>query len=297
MKNLNNKGNISIVACLLFTILLGFAAYVIDIGLIYAEKIRISNAIDAAALAATLELPKDEVKAKKVAAEYLQKNNVDPNQTTMVVSEDKKKIHIQGTKNVKHYFAQMIGIKSSNVKSRTKAIIAPAKSVEGSVRPLAVQMFNFSYGDPVTLKEGAGDGYNGNYGAVSLGGSGASVFRANALYGYKGTVSVGDSIFTEPGDMAGATNDIKRYISAETSSFDNFPRESIRLWTLPLVDSLEVNGQKSVTVVGFATFFVEDVINKSGKLEVNGRFVKYVLNAKVDETLRDTGAYGAKLSK
>lgn len=297
MKNLNNKGNISIVACLLFTILLGFTAYVIDIGLIYAEKIRMSNAIDAAALAATLELPKDEVKAKKVAAEYLQKNNVDPNQTTMVVSEDKKKIHIQGTKNVKHYFAQMIGIKNSNIKSRTKAIIAPAKSVEGSVRPLAVELFSFTYGDLVTLKEGAGDAYNGNYGAVSLGGSGASVFRANALYGFHGKVSVGDDILTEPGNMAGATSDIVRYISSETSTFDNFQRDSIRLWTLPLVDSLAVNGQKSVTVVGFATFFVEDVVNRSGKLEVNGRFVKYVLNAEVGETLIDTGAYGAKLSK
>ncbi len=297
MKILSNKGNVSIILCLLITVLLAICAYVIDIGMLYVEKAKLSNAIDSAALAATLELPKDDTKAKAVAVDYLQKNNVDPNQTMISIGSDHKSIQIEGAKNVRHLFAPIIGIKSNNVMARTKAIIAPVKSVKGGIRPFAVEEFDFSYGDLVTLKEGAGEGYHGNYGVVSLGGSGSTVFRSNALYGYSGTLSVGDYINTEPGNMAGTCNDIKNYINSEYSNFDNFPRDSIRLWTIPLVDSLILDGRDSVLVVGFATFYVENVANKSGKLEINGRFVRFVLRSPVDINLSDTGAYGAKLSK
>ena len=38
MKKLDDKGNVAIILCLVITALLGFAAYVIDIGMIYVEK-------------------------------------------------------------------------------------------------------------------------------------------------------------------------------------------------------------------------------------------------------------------
>lgn len=297
MKKLDDKGNVAIILCLLITVLFAFTAYVVDIGMIYKEKIKLSNAIDAAALAATLELPNDDIKAKAVAVEYLKKNNVDPNQTTIAISADHKSIQIEGIKNVKHLFAQIIGISSSNVEAKTKAMVAPAKSVKGGIRPFAVEAYDFPYGDLVTIKEGAGDGYHGNYGAVALGGEGANVFRGNSLYGYSGTISVGDYVDTEPGNMAGACTEIKNYINSEQSTFDNFPRDSIRLWTIPLVDSLAEDGRKSVLVVGFAMFYVEDVVNKSGKIEITGRFIRFVLNAPTDTSLNDTGVYGTKLSK
>jgi len=297
MKKLDNKGNVAIILCLVITGLMGFAAYVIDVGMVYAEKEKLTNAIDSAALAAILELPSDDIKAKAVAVDYLQKNNVDPNQTTIVIGTDHKSIQIEGIKNVKHLFAPIIGINSSNVNAKTKAVLAPAKSVNSGIRPFAVEVYDFPYGELVTIKEGAGDGYHGNYGAVALGGQGANVFRGNALYGYSGTISVGDYIDTEPGNIAGVTNDLKNYINSENSTFNNFPRDSIRLWTIPLVDSLAVDGRKSVLVVGFAAFYVENVTQNSGKIQIQGRFIKYVLNSPVDVNLNDTGAYGAKLSR
>ena len=77
MKKLDDKGNVAIILCLLITVLFAFTAYVVDVGIVYKEKIKLSNAIDAAALAAVLELPSGDIKAKTVAVEYLQKNNVD----------------------------------------------------------------------------------------------------------------------------------------------------------------------------------------------------------------------------
>jgi hypothetical protein len=54
--------------------------------------------------------------------------------------------------------------------------------------------------------------------------------------------------------MAGVSNAIKNYISSEINTFPNYTRDSIRLWTIPLVDSLELNGRNTVSVVGFAQF-------------------------------------------
>jgi len=270
---------------------------VLDIGLVYLEKVKLSNAIDSAVLAASLELPTDTTKARNVAVEYLQKNNVDPSKVSITISGDNKSMQMQGIKTVNHLFAPIIGINNSNINASTKAIIAPIKSIKGGIRPFAVEAFPFSYGDVVMLKEGAGDGYHGNYGEVSLGGTGANVFKSNALYGYSGLISVGDRIYTETGNMAGAANAIKNYINSEYSSFNNFERNSIRLWTVPLVDSLTVDGRKDVLVVGFGEFYVEEIVKDTGKIEIQGRFIRYVANGEVDMTLSDTGAYGAKLVK
>ena len=297
MRKLDNKGNVAIILCLVFTVLLGFTAYVVDIGLIYIEKTKLSNAIDSALLAASLELPTSSTKAKTVAIEYLQKNDTDPSKVSIVIGADNKSIQMSGVKNVNHFFAPIIGIDSSDVTTSAKVIIAPVKSARGGIRPFAVEKFNFSYGDAVTLKEGAGDGYHGNYGAVALGGTGANVFKSNSLYGYSGIITVGDRIDTETGNMAGASNEIKNYIESEYSNFSDFNRNSIRLWTIPLVDSLLVDGRKDVLVVGFGEFYVEDITKGSGKLEIHGRFIRYVTNGEVDMTISDTGAYGSKLVK
>ena len=49
MKKLDDKGNVAIILCLLITVLFAFTAYVVDVGMVYKEKIKLSNAIDAAA--------------------------------------------------------------------------------------------------------------------------------------------------------------------------------------------------------------------------------------------------------
>lgn len=297
MKRLDNRGNAAILLCLAVTALFGFAALGIDMGLAYSEKIHLSNALDASALAASLELPNGDGKAVETAKEYLQENNVDPKDAVITIGPDHKSVEIQKGKNVQFFFAPIIGIYNGNVTAKSKAVIGPAHKAADGIRPLAVEAFDFSYGDTVTLKRGAGDGYHGNYGPVALGGSGSSVFKMNALYGYEGTISVGDYIDTEPGNMSGAAHAIEEYINSEESSFDDFPRGSIRLWTLPLVDTLVLNGRDQVQVTGFGEFYVEGADNKGGDLEIIGRFIRYVTGSSIDMNLKDTGTYGAKLSK
>jgi hypothetical protein len=297
VKGLDEKGNVAVILCLAFTVLLGFTAFVIDIGLVYAERVKLSNALDAAVLAAAQELPNNRIRAKEVAEEYLLKNQVDIAEVVINISGDNKSIEIQGQRVVKHLFAPILGINNSTVEVENKGIIAPIKVVKGGIKPFAVEYFPYNYGDPIILKQGAGSGYHGNYGPVALGGSGASIFRLNALFGYEGTLSVGDYIDTETGNMVGATNDIKNYINSEQSSFENFEKNSIRVWTIPLVDTLQVDGRKSVLIIGFGEFFVDGVRNGGGSMEITGRFVRYVTKGEVDTELQDNGAYGVKLVK
>jgi hypothetical protein len=297
MKRLDNKGNAAIILCIAIVVLLGFTAYVIDIGLLYAERTKLSNAVDAAALAAVLELPASSSKAEAVAKEYLIKNDVNPDYTIIDVSSDNRSIEIRGTNNVKHFFAPVIGIDNSDVSARAKAIIGPAKSVKGGIRPFAVKKSNYTPGDLITLKEGAGAGEHGNYKVVALGGNGSPVYKDNAINGYSGIIKLGDWIDTEPGNMVGATKDISDYINSEDSEFNDFSRDSKRIWTLPLIDILEVAGREQVQVVGFAQFYVEEVVKNAGKTEITGRFIEYVVNGEIDPTLEDTGVYGAKLSR
>lgn len=297
MKKMDNRGSIPILVCLIITGLLAFTAYVIDVGMVYIERIKMSNAIDAAALAAVIELPNGDYKAKSVAQDYLQKNNVNPKMVAITISSDHKSIEIIAVKDVYHKFASVIGINSSEVSVKSEATIDSIKSINSGIRPFAIEADKFSYGDLVTLKEGAGNGYHGNYGAVALGGFGSNVFRGNALYGYNGTISIGDYIDTEPGNMAGACNEIKNFINSEHSTFNNYPSGSMRLWILPLVDSLVENGRKQVLVVGFAEFYVEEVNKSAGKIEIEGRFIKYILSSDKDNTLNSIGLYKARLSK
>ncbi len=297
MKSLNNKGNASILLCLLAAGLMGVTAFAVDIGIVYVEKAKLLHGMDAAVLAGALELPTSETKAKDIASLYLNKNNIGADQVALQVGVDKKTITAEGSTAVKHFFAPLIGIEESTVKGSTKAIIGPAKSLSEGIRPFAVQMFDFTYGDLIVLKENAGDGIAGNYWSVALGGRGSSIYRDNALYGYQGKITVGDYIDTETGNMAGTANAIKRYIQSESSSFNEFKRDSIRLWTLPLVEAFVVSGRSEIKVVGFAKFYVEDILDKAGKIEIRGRFVRFVGPAEIDMNLKDTGVYGVKLSK
>lgn len=292
---LDNKGSAAVLLCFVITGLLGFTALVVDVGSAYSERTKLSNALDSAALAASLEIHNGEEKVKMVALEYLKKNNVDPEEVQIITSSNS--IEIKGLRNVEHFFAPIIGIDDSNVTADTKAIIGPVGAVRGGVRPFAVEIFDYVYGDQIILKADAGSGYKGNYKAIALGGTGANNFKENALFGFTKTLSVGDWIPTETGNMAGATNDIKNYINSEVSSFDDFERDTIRLWTIPLVNTMEVNGRGEIQVVGFGQFYVEDVHNKGGKVEITGRFIRYVTNGIIDMDAPDTGTYAVKLSK
>ena len=291
----DEKGNVTILVSVVFLALMGVMALVIDMGVVFAEKVELTNAIDAALLAGAQELPGDKTEARAVMETYLVENGIALDDVQITIASDGLSAEIDSTIMVPHYFAQMIGIETSEVSGNGKVVLGPASSAKGGIRPFGVEKYNFQYGDEVALKVGGGDGYHGNYGALALGGSGACVLLNNALYGYDGELNVGDTVLTEPGNMAGMVNSLSYYINNIDESFDDYSRNSDRVWTVPIFDSIEVNGRTAVEVVGFAQFFVESAYKIQGKAEIHGRFIEYVTNGDIDPTLESTGVYGMKL--
>jgi Flp pilus assembly protein TadG len=68
------EGQVLVLAALFMTVLLGFAAFVIDFGGMASTKRQLQNAADAAALAGVASLPDDEDAAAAAAYEYAEKN-------------------------------------------------------------------------------------------------------------------------------------------------------------------------------------------------------------------------------
>jgi hypothetical protein len=294
-KVFNRRGSVNVIIVLIFSLLIGVAAIVTDVGLSYYEVETLQHSLDLATLAGALELPKDPTEAENQVLNYMNMNFPEVKYLSILITNSNKEIEVYGSVTVEYKFSRIMGIKEKTFSRRAKVILAPLVSSFSGIRPLVIESQTLEFGDEVILKEGAFESSNGNFGAVALGGNGATIFRDNILYGYKGTITVGDHIPTEPGNMSSVINPLKNYLKDDKSTFDNFERTSKRLWVVPVIDSFDVSGRDHVEVVGFAQFFIGDIGKQSGQTKITGRFVKYVNSGEIDVNAVDNGVYGSKL--
>lgn len=291
----SEKGNVTILVSILMVSLMLLMALTIDVGIVYAEKAKLSKAIDAAILAGGVELPNKKEEAESIMQEYLLLNGVSLDQVQIFISEDGLSAEIIAVKEVDHYFAKIAGFDSSAINESSKIILGNASSVSSGLKPYAITKFDFQYGDIVVLKEGAGDAYHGNYGAISLGGTGVPALLDNSINGYDHEISIGDYVYTEPGNMASIYTPLKNYIDSTNEIFPNYSRNSDRVWTVPVFDTLEVDGRDAIPVVGFGQIFIEGIQKNGGDVEIVARFIEYVINGEIDNSVESTGLFAIKL--
>ena len=293
------NGNSLVILSAAMVVLFSAAALVVDLGLGFFEKTRLQNAADAAALAGAQDLSVDTDKAVQTARWYISKNGYDPDSADIQISEDGSSIRVTLEKKINYTFARIIGFTEQVATVHSEAVSASVTGMTG-VRPLVIEDIPFVFGNEYVLKEGAGDGYSGNYGAIALGGTGARTYEENLRYGYGGMLYVGDVVSTEPGNMSNVTrravNDLIAACNHSPScTYLNFNRDCPRVIFIPVVDSLQVNGRDEATVVGFASFFLEGTRNSGGHTEVIGRFVRTVASGEIEVGQRDYGIRGVKL--
>lgn len=133
-------------------------------------------------------------------------------------------------------------------------------------------------GEPITLKVGAGEATDGNFGPLSLApfaappvageavpqcspqSNGASVYEENIVYGACQTVHIGDVLSTETGDMVGPT------VHALETRFANYTNGDPQLAVVPVVqaEGEGEHGKSEVTVEGFAAVLLEDYTPENG---------------------------------
>lgn len=141
MRHEQDKGYITVILALLLTVLLGCCALVVDLGIVYVKQAKLQNAVDASALAASMELP-NTTSALAAANQYIQLNGYTPLNITVSFSDGNNTISIIGSSTVDYYFAKIWGLNN-------KTLNASASAVKGNI-PAALTYALFST-NPLTL--------------------------------------------------------------------------------------------------------------------------------------------------
>lgn len=295
----DKKGNSSIILLFMITVIIGLMTLTVDAGLLYLTKGKLQNTVDSVALAAISVYDEGQERMLEEAEKYSNLNGVPSTELNIDISENCRRVTVTIEKSVTTYFAKVFSIASADVEAKAVAITGPVSGVKG-IRPFGIAEQEFIYGESYTLKEGGGGGTTGNYGAVALGGNGATNYRDKLINGYNShPIKIGDVIETEPGNMNSATFDgIDAILDYDTNvhgeDLSLIEQNCPRLIVIPIIDYFDT-GRTTVNVVGFASFFLEDVVRVNGKTEIKGKFIKRVTEGTIDETGEGYGLFGTKL--
>lgn len=290
----NQRGQALVLFALSLTCLMGFSAIVVDVGSLYLTRTQLANMADAAALAGVKELPGSSSRAVSVAQQYATINGKAGDTVAASVGSGAASLTVTVSRNVNFMVAPILGFANQTVQATATAAVSSAGSATGVV-PFGVEKQTFVYGQTYTLKQGGGGGYCGNYGGLALGGNGASVYKSNIENGYSGTLSVGDWVYTETGNIVGPTDQgvATRVSQDPNSTYDTVQVGSPRLIIVPVIDSLAVNGKKPVLIDGFASFF----LNGSSSGVVTGVFMETYSNNVAAGSGANYGLYNVKLTQ
>lgn len=299
----SEDGVVMVIAALMLVVLLGATALAIDTGRIYLTRTRLQKAADAAALAGAQQLIMTEnpVLAEDAGEQYIDANLRSPYQASLTSDPASGQFSVTLSQDVNFLFAPVLGYRKKTVSVNAAAGASTIVRVRNVV-PFGVLEQEFQYGRQYILKYGAGSdsgSFHGNYCALALGGNGANVYRNNIKYGYQGEIAVGDLVTTEPGNMAGPTDDGVSYRKSLCTNGCNYATQieanCPRVVIAPVVDTLP-NGRGQTTVKGFAAFFLEETQSGSkGQKDVVGRFLRWAATGQTDENGENYGVYSVRL--
>lgn len=119
-KFIDESGQSMVLIAVIMSILIGFGALAVDVGMMNNEKGKLQNALDATSLAAAQELP-DKSSALSVANEYIQLNGYEPSDITIDFSDTDNIIMVEGYKKIPLGFASILGIHDTNIQAKASA--------------------------------------------------------------------------------------------------------------------------------------------------------------------------------
>jgi Flp pilus assembly protein TadG len=287
-----------VLLALLLPVLLGAMALGTDIAIFYFQWGNLQRAADAAALAGASKLPLDPDGAKTVARNYAGRNGIAAGEVSSVtVAADNRSITVVLTRNVPYYFGAVLGLSQSPVSARGTAGLVPTGGVTGAMPIGLDSRTTYTFGQQVMLMQGDVNSRwgPGNWGALALGGGGASNFASNVSDGYPGEINLGDLLTTETGKMTGQVRGSfsDRISSAAVidpgGTFTNHALDNPRVVTVPIVNFAGVSGNSQVPVTGFAEVWLQSI---DAQLNLTVIFIQQITpGGKPNPGGPDTGAY------
>ncbi len=114
------EGAVAVFMAVAMVMLLGFAAFAVDIGLYNVKKAQLQTACDAAALAAIYKMP-DRTQATSTAKSYVDKNGFPQDKTTVSFSSDNTRVTVNVKLDEKTHFATVLGVKKLKLEGKATA--------------------------------------------------------------------------------------------------------------------------------------------------------------------------------
>jgi len=287
----DRRGISLVLTAMLLVALIGAVGLSVDMGRLYLARQFLVNSCDAAALAGGMELP-EQGEATVKAEECANANGQGPNRVSeyTVSFPAADKIRCDGRMTVPLTFARILGFNQTNVSAYAVVLkTGPVGSIWDQVVPWGIPEVNYVQGQSITLKlsskSPAYDG-GGNFYPLALdrslgeGGSGGDVYREDVMYGFDGTVEVGDVTDTEPGNMVGPTRQAVEYrfdLAAANPEWADDDCSHVdygnpRVVVVPIITPLG-SGRTEVTILGFGAWYITGVHGG----EVTGCFIDWTI--------------------
>jgi Flp pilus assembly protein TadG len=298
-RNRPKRGQILVMLTILIPVLLGVVAMGVDITVFYWTWSRMQSAADAAVLAGAASLPDSPSLAIAAATAYAKANGMVASEiSTPVVAGNDLSISITLTRVVPYYFGRVLGLINSPVVTKASANLLTSGSASGAL-PIGLSIqTTYSFGQSITLHQG-GVG-PGNWDGLALGCTGGACYSNNLANGYAGTITVGDTLTSEPGQKTGPTSSgIAARVSAGQSAdpggtWSDHTLNDPRVGIVPVVDWLGCNGRCQVPVKGFAAVW----ITGANGSDINAVFIGAIATGAVpSQTGANFGTYQAVLTQ
>lgn len=268
------RGGLLVIVAGAMTALLGMAALVVDVGIALAQRTKMQMAADAAAMGAVRQVKMSESHARLEGITVAKLNGYNIKGTHINVDRNEKKVTVAWKEPTGLVLAPLFKILSVDVGVKsTAALVAIQPRVR--VAPFIVARGRINLGSTTKLKYGPGESTHGNFGAVSIDGTGANVYRQTIIEGAKTEIRTGMFLDTEPGNMAGPTEQgVSTLVAGDSTAYEDVltSPNTKRLIVVPLVDDIDfdnLNGRKPIMIRGFARFYL---IGAEGGV-VTGRFI------------------------
>jgi Flp pilus assembly protein TadG len=290
------KGASLVIVAIFMVILLGMVGLVIDGGRLYMERAVLQDAVDAAALAGAPELPISP-NAVSEAENAASRNGVSTTDVDVVVtiSNPDTTIRVEATRNVSFTFARLLGFTDSDVSAH--AIVKGAGSITAArgVSPLALSQGDYKFGQKIDIIVDQWQDHmtmlcSGCFGPLQIDKPGANEYVDALTSGSTKTVSVGQILNFQTGNMIPQTNGVlaDRVDDCPGATIDNYPSGCRRIILVPIIKILP---SKEAQVVGFASMFI------LGKVGGNwiGQFIEKYMSGPSDPSVPGFHVSGYRL--
>lgn len=293
------EGNVAVLFAFLLVALLGITAVVVEGGKLYAVKMHLQKTANATVLSGAQELTTTEQNVRSVAGYVLNAHGEAASLVNLSVTMKDRTTAVL-RKDVDVPMAKVLGVDKVPVSVKASAKIEVMGAATGAV-PIGIDQSKvLVYGQEYSLKVDNDQASYGNFGALALGGPGASIYETNLTYGYNGMLSIGDVVDTKAGDVAGPTR------KAVQSRLDRSPytpgdmshRDDPRIMLVPVYKPYNYTGghMTQIQITGFAYFYLTAPVDYSTK-EVRGIFLEHTGTGFAKPGAVNRGAYAIKLTE